>query len=239
MPIVVVADQTPTPGGGPAPTNPGPVVTTFTQEWFDSLPEFMRAADPGTGDHLLRFLSLLGDQADAIRAVYRRIDFVPPDEGGPVGDVSELVSADLADPAWLPWLALAVGAPSAGLTVQQQRDSIRTTGGGWRGPTKAAIAAAAGTALIGTRYARVLDHTTNIGNPGMGGVWDVTIITRPSETPSTQAVLDAITNAGAKPAGVHLYARAYTATVGTLQARRRLVSDYAGATVTTVSETGL
>jgi hypothetical protein len=120
-----------------------------------------------------------------------------------------------ADAAWLPWLAQLVGARlDPGASETEQRDTIRYATSGWRGGTRAAIADAARTALTGGRYARVVPHTVPGGSGGItaGTVWDITIVTRVSETPDPGAVLGAVLRKGVKPAGAVLWHAAYEAT---------------------------
>lgn len=107
-----------------------PAVAEFTDDWWSSLPEVYRAADEAQADGpnsfpLLRFLSLLGDQADEISVLYDR--FALHDDG--TGDyVSDLANPETADTAWLAWLAplagvgLRVGLGSAESFDQLVRD---------------------------------------------------------------------------------------------------------------------
>lgn len=134
---------------------------------------------------------------------------------------SALADPSQADAAWLPWLAQLVGATlDPGATEQEKRDTIRYATSGWRGGTRAAIADAAKTALTGTRYARVVPHM----KPGMSGglqaglIWDITIVTRASETPDANAVLGAVLRKGVKPAGVVLWHAVYEATWDQIEA---------------------
>lgn len=188
---------------------------TFTDELYDRLPEVYRAND--TTGVLRKFLDLLGTQANDAEVLYDRIDFVPVSEGGVAGDSSELVDATKADVAWLPWLAQMLGVrDDASLTEAERRDAITYAISGWRVGTKQAVADAARTALTGTKYASVYDHT--ISSPGDGGQWDVLIVTATSETPDVAAVLAAVLAKKAKPAGVVLRHRAYTATWAQMEA---------------------
>jgi hypothetical protein len=128
------------------------------------------------------------------------------------GATSALVTPELADDAWLPWLAQLVGVRlNVGLDRQARVDSIRYASAGWRGGTKAAVADAARSALTGTKFVAVYDHSTEAGI-GAGGPWDVLLITRLTETPDVSAVLAAVVAKKAKPAGVMLHHVAYNAT---------------------------
>lgn len=128
---------------------------------------------------------------------------------------SALGDPDQARTGWLPWLAQLVGArldPAA--SEGERRDTIRYATSGWRGGTRSAIADAARTALTGTKYARVVPHTVPSGAGGIepGTVWDITVVTRVSETPDPDAVLGAILRKGVKPAGAVLWHAVYEAT---------------------------
>lgn len=123
-------------------------------------------------------------------------------------DTSDLTDPQTADAEWLPWLAQLVGVPlTADMSEAERRDAVQYASSGWRAGTKSAIADAAKSALIGSRYAKVYDHS--VASPGDGGVWDVLIVTRGTETPDVAAVLSAVIRRAAKPAGVVLRHRAY------------------------------
>lgn len=214
----------------------GVTASQFTLRWFDSLPEFIKEADAEHGWALLRFMSLLGDQADELEALAERIDFTPLDEGGEPGDTSDLVNPDTADAAWLPWLAQTVGASITGLTVPDARAAISAASGGWRAGSKGAMRDLVAATLTGTKYAAIIDHSTDTSNVGEGGEWDVRVVTRDSQTPSVPAVMAAAERA--KPAGVVLYYRHFVASVGALMAAYPTVGHYAGLTVGQVNETG-
>lgn len=157
-------------------------------------------------------------------------------------DTSDLVDPDVADDAWLGWLGQLVGVQLApGLTALERRDAVRYASSGLYAGSKRAVADAARSELIGSRFARVYDHSTaaatGIGN---GGPWDVLVVTRATETPSGAAVVAAIRRKGAAPAGVTLYHRAYEATWDTLETQRATWDQLeAAATWDRLQETGL
>lgn len=86
-----------------------PAVAELTDEWFDSLPGYLRDSDASSEWPLLRFLSLVGDQAGAVAVLTARADYVAPTDGGVPGDTSDLVDPATADAGWLAWLAQFVG----------------------------------------------------------------------------------------------------------------------------------
>lgn len=177
---------------------PRPAVSDTTTRLYEGLPEVYRTADRGQdGYPLLRFLSLTGDLLGQVEELLERID-VPDD--APAGTASDLVDPDTADPAWLPWLAQATGAPTTPgeLDVAERRAAIRDAVGGWQSGTKGAIAQAARTALV---YADPDGGFVNVLRDPVDPL-TLRISTTPEETPSPAAVLDAILRTGAKPAGV-------------------------------------
>lgn len=202
----------------------GDLITTssFTDRWYNSLPQHYRDADEPLGYPLLRYMSLLGDQAGEIFTLLTRINYIPPEDGGAHGDTSDLVDPAAADLAWLPWLGQLVGVKlTPAITGQAARDAVAGAVSGFQVGTKTAIANAARSALTGTRYVKVYDHS--ITTVGDGGVWDVLIVTRTSETADINAVIAAVSTKNAKPAGVTLHYMAYSATFA--QTRAALGTD--------------
>lgn len=183
-----------------------PAVSDFTERWYGGLPAYLRAADEPLDFPLLRFLSLLGDQVNEIEEIVDRIDYVGVFDGGAPGDTSDLVDPDTADTAWLSWLAQLVGVNLLDpLSTTERREAIRTAGSGWRAGTKAGIKLAAQTQLTGTKYIEVLDHY-------QGDPWAIGVRTRADETADPAAVVQAILDMGAKPAGVEIVTAFYAAT---------------------------
>lgn len=189
-----------------------PTVSPFTERVYEQLPSVYIDNDSSVDYPLLRYLSLLCDQAGEIADIYDRLNY---DDTNPTG-TSDLSDPATADEAWLPWLAQMVGADTFGLSGQAVRDAIAGAVSGFRSGTKTAIADAARSALTGTRYVKVYDHS--VANVGDGGQWDVLLVTRTSETADVPAVLAAVTAKNAKPAGVQLHHRAYSATYTEVQA---------------------
>lgn len=173
-----------------------PAVHPFTEQLYAQLPAYYRRQDAANDYTILRMFSLVGDRAGAqLIDLIDRIDYITPDEGGPAGATSALADPHLADPAWLPWLAQVPGvAIDAGMSLEQQRAAIATPSSGWLAGTRPGIAAAARTVLTGDHYVNVIPHFG--GNHLVIGVATV-----PEETPSPEAVLEAIARAEAAPAG--------------------------------------
>lgn len=148
------------------------------------------------------------------------------------GSTSDLVDPRRADDAWLPWLAQQVGATvSPSTPMLALRAQVETPSAGWQAGVKAAIAAAAQTVLSGDRYCQVSDHYG-------GDQWTIEVQTRASETPSGAAVLAAVINGGAKPAGCALVSTLYESTWGQVDAAGITWATYDGVTWQYVSEVG-
>lgn len=202
-----------------------PVYSKTAERIWARLPEYIRVADAGQQWAMKSWLSGVTDRLGEVTTLLDRINFVQPFDGGAPGDTSDLVDPVAADAAWLPWLAQLVGVKlGPTLNVAGQRTAIASAASGFRAATKGAIVAAAQTLLTGTKYVQVYDHSATV--PGDGTVWDILVVTRPSETPDAAAVLANIVAQSAKPAGVTLHYRAYSATYA--QTRAALPIDTYG-----------
>jgi len=160
---------------------------------------------------LLRYLSLLGDQADTLAVLFDRLNYLPPEEG-PGRRSSDLVDPATADLGWLPWLGLLVGArvdPAWPESVQ--RAAVAGAAAGWAAGTAESMAVAARSALTGSKHCVIV--------PFYGGSpWLIGVQTLSTETPDDAAVLAAIVAADAKPAGYLLVVSHYAASWDTIEA---------------------
>lgn len=89
-----------------------PAVTATTEAVYAEVPEHQRTADEPLGWPLLRYLALLGDQAQEI------VDLQDELTSGVMGRPEEVPAG------WLPWLAQFVGLDIEGLTVPEIRQGI-------------------------------------------------------------------------------------------------------------------
>lgn len=146
-----------------------------------------------------------------------------------------------APAAWLPWLAQLVGAhldPAASET--ERRDTIRFATSGYRAGTRSTIADAARSALTGTREVQVLPRKKPVGGTIVdGGPWDITIVTKITETPDVGAVLGAVLRKGTKPAGAVLWHYAFEATWDAVEAAYPTWADRDAQSWQQIEETGL
>lgn len=160
-----------------------------TLAWYNRLPELYRVADavePSGGTQpLLRFLDLLGTQAGEAQALADEV-------------TTTLTDPELADSAWLPWLAQMTGVllPRMGVTDDLRRAMI-ASGTGWRAGTAEAIRTA------------VLSVLVDDGNPPSVSVgpdpttpWVIKVVVAEAQAPTPLSLIDdAIATARAKPAG--------------------------------------
>lgn len=196
---------------------PEPAYSLTTERLYLRLPEFLRAADARNDWIMKTWLSGIADSQGEVDVLLSRIDYWPKAHGGEADDTSDLVDARTADLEWLDWLGQLFGVkPAPGLSEQARRDAVQFASSGFRAGTKAGIADAARSALDGTRFAQVYDHSTFV--IGEGGEWDVLLVTRSSETPDPGAVLRSVISKRAKPAGVLLWHRAYATSWDILEA---------------------
>lgn len=158
------------------------LVPRLVREAYDALGPWARA---DTGVHELLAL------VDAIFKQLVEIDDLVRDSDTHVG-WGRLLDVDVA-PEWaLPWLAQFVGVtPLVGLDAASQRLRIKEAAGFSRGSV-AAVKAAAGQFLTGTRRVEMYERD--------GSAWRFRIRTYASETPNAQAVRDAVK--ALKPAGL-------------------------------------
>lgn len=215
-----------------------PAVGSTTGRLWLRLPHYIRSADADGAFPLLRYRSLLWDQAGELEDLLDRIDFRRPDEGGPANpdgtpaDRSDLVDPAAADDAWLAWLAQLAGVnagDTAGTALRELIASARSR----QVCTRGHIAAAARTVLTGERYVLVV--------PSYGGdPWTIEVRVRTSELPGggTAEVVDTIERARARPAGHDIAVTARQATWDAIEAARPTWDDYDGSTWTEIEETG-
>lgn len=225
-----------------------PVYSDKTERLYAGLPAQLRADDAEAGFGFKLLLSLIGDRTANVSELVRRFTYLPGVDlataelrellGPGLGATSDLVDPASADPAWLMWLAQIPGVTLApGLSEQGRRDAIEGAVNGWAAGTRDSIRDAARTALIGSRFVSVLDHS--IDTAGDGGRWDVLLVTAVSETPDVDAVLAAVSAADAVPVGVLLHHRAYTATWAAVEAAFPTWADRNGLTWAQLEEAGL
>lgn len=165
-----------------------PSVSDFTAGVYGRLPEQYRTADEQQDWPLLRWLSLLGDQAGELQALFDRM-------ASSSAHRSEITDPQTADAAWLPWLARIVGVDMRAVAdVAQQRQLLASTDVVRLAGTTASIVAAVQATLVGVR---TVDVATQVGDR-----WGIQVTVYAAETPDAAATTAAALRF--KPAGMHL-----------------------------------
>lgn len=168
-----------------------PIYDSSTEALYASLPDIYRSEDAEQNWVLKKWLYGLTTQVDSVNQKVERFSYVPP-EDGPGYRTSDLVDPLTADSSWLPWLAQLVSVRlDTSAPVPDQRQTIANSILGIKAGSKAAIAQAASTALIGTKDVKVFDHSDAV-SIGTAGQWDICVVTKDTETldnslPVTQA----------------------------------------------------
>lgn len=152
---------------------------------------------------------------------------------------SDLVNPRAANAEWLPWLAQLFGVRlDLKWSVPDQRDAILTPYLGFGAGTREALVMASKQYLTRTKTVRIYDHSIPNGI-NAGGQWDVLLVTRNSETPTTLDLPAELIKMQVKPAGVLLHHQAYEATWNVIEPARPQWDDWDGNSWTTIEETGL
>lgn len=237
-----------------------PVSSILVDRLYQRLPETYRVMDARDGTwsfkrYLYAALRQAGEVDDMIDLIdgERPVGPATPEPWGLQPDELENWRAArrsrdslLGDPAnapaaWLPWMAQLVGAkldPAA--TEDEQRDTILFATSGYRAGTRGAIADAARSALTGTRNVQILPRKKPSGGVLIdGSPWDITIVTKTTETPDVNAVLGAVLRKGTKPAGAVLWHYAFEATWNDVEAAYPTWADRDAQTWQQIEETGL
>jgi hypothetical protein len=217
-----------------------PVYTDATEQFWDRLPDFYKDADANQDYIFKKFVSSFTERWADIDAYRARFDFTQPGELAPGNTTSDLTDPATADITWLTWLAQLVGVSiDPAMTESEKRDAFQFAVSGFKVGTKRAIADAAKSVLTGTKHVEVYDHSTDT-DIGGATMWDVLIVTRTEETPDVSLVLQTVMRKKAKPAGVTLWHRAYSATWTDIEAAYPTWADIdATGNWATIEETGL
>jgi hypothetical protein len=217
-----------------------PVYSDTTEMIWDRLPDFYKDADANQDYIFKKYVSSFTERWADIDSYRERFDFTQPGEPSPGNTTSDLTDPTTANTAWLEWLAQLVGVSiDPSMTETEKRDAIQFAVSGFRVGTKKAIADAARSVLTGTKHVEVYDHSTD-SDIGGATMWDVLIVTREEETPDVSLVLATVMRKKAKPAGVTLWHRAYSATWSQIEsAYPTWATIEAAGDWQTIEETGL
>lgn len=219
-----------------------PRYSVTTERVYDRLPDVYRETDVDQNYAFKKFISSVVDSLGDVDLLIERFRYRSQIElemrkryaqryttythadryvnAPALGSTSDIVDPMSADRSWLPWLGQLVGVRINPNDLEfDQRDSIYYASSGYRAGSKDALEKAARSVLTGSRYAVALPHTKVVNGQLIAGtVWDLTILTRADESPSSFVVLGAVNKDTLKPAGVQLYHRTYTASWDALEA---------------------
>ena len=188
-----------------------------------------------------RFISSVSDELNDIDTTVERLKFVPIERRNeyiasrdiyntytrpagledaglgflPLNETSDLFDGRTADEEWLVWLGKLTGAKVNALESEAtKRDKVINGYVGFKAGSKTSMANAVKEVLTGTKYAQVYDHTSVVSGAlaTSASEWDVTIVTKATETPAGTDTAAVIIAKGAKPAGVKLYYLPYSVT---------------------------
>ena len=240
-----------------------PKYSTTTERLYAKLPDIYRDTDERGGYQFKKYISSVVDKLGDIDLLIARLEYLSQIEleyqrryrqrnteyvhsgrvvGAPkLGQTSDLVDPRSADIEWLPWLGQLVGVRiTPAMSPLEARDAIAYASTGYRAGSKDALEKAARAVLSGSRYCIALPHTkVEGGNIVPGTVWDLTLLTRAAESPSSYAILQTVNKPTVKPAGVMLYHRTYQASWDALEAALPFWTDWDTQTWAQIEQVGL
>lgn len=174
-----------------------PVTTETADIIWDRLPAHFKDQDPKEGWVMKRYMGSVGDVLDEFAQLNKRIDYIPPEDGGDYEYVRDngsvrvvsLDSSALADPQkadreWLPWIGQVMGVKDVP-AHDKGRGMIQAAGASYMLGTASSIEAAAQSDLIGDRYVKYYPRKKWMPgdvNVSDGTEWEGLIVTRDSET---------------------------------------------------------
>jgi len=225
-----------------------PVYSVTAERMYRRLPETYRVLDAQNDWQFKKYISAIADQLNDIDVLVARLAYFSDDQWAdylltqnpyntyerPAGiedptygwaeisRTSDLLDGRTADAAWLPYIGQLVGANVIFLpTEAARRDAVVHNYLGFRAGSTAALEAATLSVLTGTKYVRIYPHRDGLAGSTTheGTEWDILIITKAGETPGgASSITDAITNKGAKPAGVVVHCITYSITWTSIEA---------------------
>lgn len=133
---------------------------------------------------------------------YNKEDVPARPEDVPLGATSDLVDPRTANTEWLPWLAQFAGRNISHFSTMEDARTALASGNNFSAGTIGAIQNAVQTVLTGTKTVRVFPMTATLNAIGQATQWDVSIVTRTSESPDISVMEEAVRLRNAKPAGV-------------------------------------
>ena len=171
---------------------------------------------------------------------YNREDVPDRPEGVPLGATSDLVDPRTANTEWLPWLSQFAGHNiSHFATMEDARATFSDTTSNFAAGTIGAIQSAVGTVLTGSKTVRVFPMTTDLTKRGQATQWDISIVTRTSESPDISVMEEAVIKRNAKPAGAVFHFHKHQSTWDAVELDNPTWDVWDTRTWTAIEESGL
>lgn len=223
-----------------------PTYGTTTERIWRRLPEAYRNLDARNDWHFKKLVSAIGDQQEVVDLLIARLEYILPEDRvdyyaslnqyntyqrpagtedpeygwDPIGETSDLLDPRTADAGWLDYIAQLIGADLRSITDPDvKRDALILNYLGYRAGSREALEDAVKRVLTGTKYSRVYPHRDGAGGDvySIGTQWDILIVTRADESPSSATIIAEVLSKGAKPAGVVLHHLTYELTWSILE----------------------
>lgn len=161
-------------------------------------------------------------------------------EGVPLGATSDLVDPRTANTEWLPWLSQFAGhSINHFATLEDARQAFSDTETNFAAGTIGAIQNAVAAVLTGSKTVRVFPMTSDPAHRGEGTQWDVSIVTRTSESPDISMMEEAVARRNAKPAGVVFHFHKHQSTWDAVELDNPTWDVWDRKTWTQIEESGL
>lgn len=171
---------------------------------------------------------------------YNREDVPDRPEDVPLGATSDLVDPRTANTEWLPWLSQFAGHNiNHFATLEDARAAFSDTTSNFAAGTIGAIQNAVATVLTGSKTVRVFPMTTDLTDRGGATQWDISIVTRTSESPDISVMEEAVIKRNAKPAGVVFHFHKHQSTWDAVELANPTWNVWDTRTWTGIEEAGL
>lgn len=199
--------------------------------------------DAATSTHVERALTYSAPVGGANKLTtasgYNKEDVPSRPEGLPLGATSDLVDPLTANTEWLPWLAQFAGKNISHFTTMDNARVALASGNNFSAGTIGAIQNAVQAVLSGTKTVRVFPMTTSLDAIGGATQWDVSIVTRTSESPDIAVMEEAVRLRNAKPAGVVFHFHKHQSTWDAVEIANPTFDIWDTRTWTQLEESGL
>lgn len=175
----------------------------------------------------------------SVASGYNAEDVPDRPAGLPLGATSDLVDPRTANSEWLPWLSQFVGKNISQFSSLESARSAMASGTSFSAGTIGAIQDAVQAVLGGTKTVRIFPMTTDLSKVGEATQWDISIVTRTSESPDISVMEEAVRLRNAKPAGVVFHFHKHQSTWDVVELANPTWDVWDTRTWTQVEESGL